>query len=414
MCPVPWTIKYAPKRLAEVYGNDKAKEELKNWLLKGLWREKAAFLYGPPGVGKTSAAICLARDFGFFLIEFSASESRDAEVIRKKILDHIHDSTLFGKRMVLFDDVDIVFSKFDTGALPAIIEVIKSKRVPVVLTAANFYDPKLAPLRKYSHPIEFKRLSMRDIVRNLERICRLERIECDPLALREIAKRAYGDMRSAINDLQFIAAGKKKVTVDDVKALVAYRNRELNIFETLGRFFKADSIPKAMAALTSSMVEFDLLVKWINENVWRALNDPNDIKSVYDVLSWADIYNRRANTTQAWHLMKYMTALTASVPLAAKKGLKSFVRGMTFPLSVKMASVTKEKREYFGNICRKIARRCHLSTKGAMHDIVPYLKIILEANPKYGKKIARSLGLSSDEINFLITGKLPGESIKGG
>ena len=251
---------------------------------------------------------------------------------------------------------------------------------------------------------------MKDIIRNLKRICQLERIDCDPLALEEIAKRAYGDMRSAINDLQFVAAGRKKVTLDDVKALVAYRNRELNVFATLGRFFKADSILKAMAILTSSMVEFDLLVKWVNENLWKVLKDPTDIKKAYNILSLADIYNRRKSIVQdkrtKGRMSSYMKALVAGIPVVT--GTK-FTRGMTFPLSVKMASLTKEKREYLKNMCRKIARKCHLSTKGAMRDIVPYLKIMLEANPKYGRKVARSLGLSSGEINFLVTGRLPGE-----
>ena len=51
-----WTVKYKPKTLGEVVGHRNAIAELVSWLRsweKGIPKKRAAFLHGPPGIGKT-------------------------------------------------------------------------------------------------------------------------------------------------------------------------------------------------------------------------------------------------------------------------------------------------------------------------------------------------------------------------
>ena len=73
-----WAEKYRPKNLSEIIGNTKTITELKNWATSwgGKMTKKGIILSGPPGCGKTSAAIALANDMNWEIIELNASDAR--------------------------------------------------------------------------------------------------------------------------------------------------------------------------------------------------------------------------------------------------------------------------------------------------------------------------------------------------
>ena len=81
-----WTELYRPKSLKDVVGNPKAVKELRDWAMSwehGPPADKAVVLKGPPGIGKTSTALALARDMGWGVVEMNASDHRNADSIQK-------------------------------------------------------------------------------------------------------------------------------------------------------------------------------------------------------------------------------------------------------------------------------------------------------------------------------------------
>lgn len=54
-----WLEKYRPKTLSEVYGNDEPLNALRSFVQQG--NIPHLILTGPPGTGKTSSVLCIAR-----------------------------------------------------------------------------------------------------------------------------------------------------------------------------------------------------------------------------------------------------------------------------------------------------------------------------------------------------------------
>ena len=398
MGAVLWTVKYKPRTLSEVVGNEEAKSKLVAWAK--AWKEgrvpkkKAVFLYGPPGTGKTVTVEALANDLGFELIETNASDFRTEAQIKRIVGSASQSASLTGKpRMLLFDELDGIAGTADAGGLKAIAEIIKQARCPVVLIANNPWDPRFRPIRDMCLMIEFKRVGKRDIIRHLQRICEKEGIRADRKALAFIADRADGDVRSAVVDLQAVAQGRKEITYEDV-AWLGTRDRKKEIFRVLGNIFHADKCSRALAAVKEADIDMDMLFEWVYENVPRVYTDPREMAKALDALSRADVFKGRIIRTQDWGLGRYFTTfMTAGVAMAKEKK-PGFVK-FSFPERIRYLSRGKSERELQMKIAEAIKRRCHISAKEAKEKVMPYLRFIFQNNPEMAAGLARWLGLES-------------------
>jgi DNA polymerase III delta prime subunit len=147
--------KYRPRTLSEVRGNRKAVEELRKWALNWPSDKSAALLYGRPGTGKTSAAVALASDLGWQLLELNASDKRTQGIINEIAGEASKNaSLLYARKLILLDEIDNLHGTSDRGGAKAVTELVKKTREPVILTANDLYGVS-STLRGYCKQIPF-------------------------------------------------------------------------------------------------------------------------------------------------------------------------------------------------------------------------------------------------------------------
>jgi replication factor C large subunit len=467
----PWTERFRPRTLSDVAGNKEALRKLVNWV--NSWgarvpQNRAAFLYGPPGVGKTSSVEALANDLGFDLVEVNASDYRTAKRL-ETILGKAsaQTQTLFGtRRMILFDELEGISGQEDRGGIDTILIIIKETRSPIILVATGSpeeWGELLDPLMKVSEIIEFGHVSFRDIVQRLKTLCREVEVEAEEDVLEMIAEKSSGDLRSAINDLEALARGKKTLTLEDIYWL-GDRDRKSELPDVLRRIFSAKSFREARDAFAESPIGYEDLFEWIYENLPYTFDDPHDLAKAMDALSQADIHRKRADKTQEYRLLKYMfNAMTAEVALTRQEskggGLIQEVRHTLLRFGLPPTSLLiQEGKEglivkptrYLGNdwqplnnllrgfggrwlrgegcwvipyfrppgridhlrrswwsrrrlenLSTKVAAKCHISKRAALREAVPYIRAIFQENEKTGISVAQWLELEEGTIKWL-------------
>ncbi len=118
----PLSERLRPTRLSGVLGNPRVLARFLEW--GRSWatgtappRLRAAVLAGPPGVGKTTAALAIAGEFGWTVVEMNASDSRNQSAIdlvagRAAITHTLGDTGTFrtpkdgGRTLILLDEAD--------------------------------------------------------------------------------------------------------------------------------------------------------------------------------------------------------------------------------------------------------------------------------------------------------------------
>lgn len=404
-----WTMKHKPRSLSEVVGNEEPIQKLINWVKsweKHVPKKRAAFLYGPPGIGKTVTVEALANDLNMELVERNASDYRTEGAVQKFAGLASQSGTLFGKkRLILFDELGGLTGREDRGGVGAIIQIVKAALVPMILIANNAYDPRLSSLRFYCETIEFKKPAAGAVMTHLKRICAREGIKADESALKFIAQRSEGDIRSAVNDLQALAQGKQTLTYDDVSWL-AYRDRKEAIFNVLRLIFYGKSADQVKHAVDMADVDPDMLFEWIYENLPHHLRDPHDLANAMDALAKADLYRGRIAKTQNWVLTRYVIDfMTAGVAMARERTQPAGFVPLRFPQRIKMLSKTRAERQMQSAIGSKIKKRCHISATRAKKEILPYVRIIFEDNAQNAAQMAKWLDLDEAMIEYLAASK---------
>ncbi len=408
---LPWIMKYRPRRIDDVVNQDQAKKKLVPWILE--WLEsgppavRAALLYGPAGVGKTSLVESIAREYNLELVEMNASDFRRRSDIESRLAPLIRRRPLFKRGiLILLDEVDGMAGKEDWGGVEAILELIPKTRNPIVMTANDPWKDRLRPLRNAVMMVEFRPLTPRNIIIVLKKICAAERLHCEDDALKFIAERADGDLRAAINDLESIGTVYGRVTYDLVRELLAMRAKTIDLFKTLNRIFYAKYAWAARNAVTSSEEDYERLMAWLNDNVPRKYDNIEDIYRAFEALSRADIMLSRAKFRGHWTLLSYVFDYLGAGIAFARRHQHARAR-YQYPEKIKLMGASKARRERRDNLARHIAKVTHSSRRMVLQDDLPFLSVIFRyaEDPRIPARLALGMELNREMVDYLAGSK---------
>jgi len=390
-----WADKYRPETLSEYKGAKKEKEELKEWAENWEIGDKPVLLHGPAGTGKTSLVEALTEDLGHEMVETNASDVRTKSKLKSELKEAVRQKSFFGgQKMILIDEVDGM-GRSDRGGSQELNRIVEETKFPLVMTANDAYDSKIRTLKNKSKTIEIGKVHTNSINAHLKTILEEEGIEYEDGAVKRIARRANGQMRSAINDLEAVAKGRDKLTVDDLGSIGA-RDGEQEVFQALKMVFKTENPSTANQATENLDEDADTFLQWIRENTPREYERPDDNARAYNWISKADLFNGRIKRRMNWKLLKYVYLYsTVGVALSKKSKYSGWTR-YQYPSKIRKMGSSRASRNKLESISKKIGEKLHISIQESKSEL-RFISMLIEDNPE----IKEQLQLSDEDLEFL-------------
>lgn len=216
----PWVEKYRPKTLNEVKSQEEAVRALRASLQSGSGMPHFLF-HGPPGTGKTTAILAVARElFGPDYVhnrvrELNASDDRGIQVIREKVkvfaqtaVGHVGQKVQSdGKvypvppfKLIILDEADALLPDAQ-AALRRMMEDFSDVTRFCIL--CNYVSRIIDPIASRCAKYRFRSLVKHTLYERINEIAKMEGLTLSDASLEALDKVSNGDMRSAIMLLQY-------------------------------------------------------------------------------------------------------------------------------------------------------------------------------------------------------------------
>ncbi len=400
---VSWTHKYAPQNRSEVVGNNTSVNSIIGYLnrfrnakLRTRGTKNALLLFGPPGIGKTSSVLAIAKSLNFDVVVVNASDKRN-----KASLQTVKNASLFSSleeslsekiigQILLIDEVDGLSGSADRGGIREIVEIIKSTRVPIILTANDISNQKFKTLRTHCELSRFDSPEENEILKILKRIASAESISVSDKVLFAIIENSNHDIRGSINSLQTLSGGRNEITEEDL-SILSYRDTSVDIREFLRSIFiERDGEKAYRQTRVLTDVDYNKLLLLLRDVTARIIgqDDYQQLSNVYSLLAKADLALTRASRQRIWsqlyyyyfHVTKGLTALLPQVDY-----LPPF---QDWQLQVPQFWITLSRQRRGKNIGLKVGQSCLVSSNIAIRDIFPYLRVIFNNDAEMAADLA--------------------------
>ena len=240
-----WSEKYRPVTLAEMRNQVEVVSRLKR-----LAETKAmphCLFAGPPGSGKTTAALCLAHDlfgerFMDAFMELNASDARGIDVIRTTVKEFARIATISEVpfKILVLDEADNMTGDAQHALRRTMERYTDTCRF---VLSCNYSGRIIEPIQSRCAIFRFVPVEAEDVSAYLKKIAEKEHVHLMEPGLRALASASEGDLRKAINTLQAAASLGKSIDEKVVYEVVGKAEpgdvQDLLEIATKGDFIKA-------------------------------------------------------------------------------------------------------------------------------------------------------------------------------
>ncbi|MCK4270931.1 MAG: replication factor C small subunit, partial [Methanogenium sp.] len=209
-----WIEKYRPVKLADIVGQKDIILRLQSYVKTGSLPH--LLFTGTAGIGKTTSAVALAREFfgdnwRMNFRELNASDERGIDVVRNQIKQFARTAPLGDAtfKVLFLDEADALTTDAQAALRRTMENYAQNCRF---ILSCNYSSKIIDPIQSRCAIYRFKPLDREAITVELMRIAENEGLSVSEDAVSAIIYIAQGDMRRAINALQGAAIISNNIT----------------------------------------------------------------------------------------------------------------------------------------------------------------------------------------------------------
>ena len=216
-----WAEKYRPKTLNDIVDQKEIVERLKSFVKSR--NVPHCIFAGPPGTGKTTSALCLARDlygdvYREHIMELNASDERGINVVRETVKTFARMKSIgeIPFKIMILDEADNMTADAQQALRRTMERFTETCRF---IMCANYSGKIIEPIQSRCAPFRFTYLPREEHDRYLKEIADKEKLKLSNEGVDAIFEVCGGDLRRATNTLQAAASLGKPIDAKTVYSI---------------------------------------------------------------------------------------------------------------------------------------------------------------------------------------------------